>query len=46
MGFSLERHSKGGIIANSSVKHTSEEYFMVQLSECHFLLWTREQEKK
>lgn len=29
MRFSLERHSKGGIIANSGVKHTSEEYFTV-----------------
>lgn len=41
MRFSLERHSKGGIIANSGVKHTSEEYFRVWLSECHFFLWTR-----
>lgn len=29
MRFSLERHAKGGIIANSGVKRTSEEYFMV-----------------
>lgn len=46
MSFSVERHSKGGIIANSSVKHESEEYFMVRLSECHFFLWTREESGK
>lgn len=39
----MGRHSKGGIIANSSVKRTSEEHFMVQLSERHFFLWTREE---
>lgn len=38
----MGRHSKGGITANSNVKHTSEGYFMAQLFECHFFLWTRE----
>lgn len=42
----MERHSQGGIIASSSVKHTSEGYFTVQLSKCHFFLWTREESKK
>lgn len=46
MSFSMERHSEGGIIANSSVKHTSEEQFMVQLSQCHFFPWTREETGK
>lgn len=42
----MERYSKGGIIANSAVKHTSEEYFMLRISESHLFLWTREESGK
>lgn len=46
MSFSMGRHSKGGITTNSNIKHTSEGYFIAELSECHFFRWTREESEK